>query len=31
MKDDSQTVPRRRKKLILDADLEGQIKDLYEK
>ncbi|XP_027934002.1 uncharacterized protein LOC114189593 isoform X3 [Vigna unguiculata] len=31
MEDDSQIVPRRRKKLILDGDLEGQIKNLYEK
>ncbi|CAJ1976983.1 unnamed protein product [Sphenostylis stenocarpa] len=31
MEDESQLVPRRRKKLILDGGLEGQIKDLYEK
>ncbi|KOM35905.1 hypothetical protein LR48_Vigan02g205500 [Vigna angularis] len=31
MEDDSQIVPRRRKKLILDGDLEGQVKNLYEK
>ncbi|CAJ2629929.1 unnamed protein product [Trifolium pratense] len=31
LEDDSQTAPRRKKKLILDAELEMQIKDLYEK
>ncbi|GAU32321.1 hypothetical protein TSUD_43630 [Trifolium subterraneum] len=31
LEDDSQTAPRRKKKLILDAELEIQIKDLYEK
>ncbi|XP_068491170.1 uncharacterized protein [Phaseolus vulgaris] len=31
LEDDSQIVQRRRKRLIIDGDLEGQIKDLYEK
>ncbi|KAL2995430.1 hypothetical protein AAZX31_10G215800 [Glycine max] len=31
MEDESQLAPRRRKKLVLDGDLERQIKDLYEK
>ncbi|KAK2404509.1 timeless family protein [Trifolium repens] len=31
LEDESQTAPRRKKKLILDAELEIQIKDLYEK
>ncbi|KAH1036443.1 hypothetical protein AAZX31_20G151500 [Glycine max] len=31
MEDESQIAPRRRKKLVLDGDLERQIKDLHEK
>jgi len=31
LEDEYQTAPRRKKKLILDAELEIQIKDLYEK
>ncbi|TKY51371.1 timeless-like protein [Spatholobus suberectus] len=31
MEDESQIAPRRKKKLVLDGDLERQIKDLYEK